>query len=111
MRPGDDRVSVDRLDHAPLSDLAALAAERGRQRGPSGRKFHGWAVVTVAEAASNGRRVEAAPTAANPLHADICLDLPAGLAEGERREKQKLHATDLARRAQWRGAPEAPAPP
>ena len=109
MRRGDDRISVDRLDRARLSDLAALAAERGRQRGPSGHEFRGWAVVTVEEAASNGRCVEATPTPTNPFHADICLNLSAGLAEEERREEQKLHANDLARRAQWSNAPETPA--
>ena len=98
MRQEDDRISVDRMDHAERIEMMELAAARGQERG---REFHGWAILTVAHAASNGRSVEATPIESNPYHADICLNLPDGV---ERRELQKQHSVDLAARAVWEEA-------
>ena len=98
VRREDDRISVDRMDHAERAGMMELAAVRGRERGS---EFRGWAILTVAHAASNGRTVEAAPLESNPYHADICLNLP---DDGERRELQKQHSVDLAARAVWEEA-------
>ena len=98
VRREDDRISVDRMDHAERAEMMELAAVRGRERGS---EFRGWAILTVAHAASNGRTVEAAPLESNPCHADICLNLP---DDGERRELQKQHSVDPAARAVWEEA-------
>ena len=73
VRREDDRISVDRMDHAERTEMTELAAARGRERG---REFRGWAILTVAHAESNGRTVEATPLESNPYHADICLICP-----------------------------------
>ena len=82
--------------------MAAIAIERAHKRG---RKFRGWAILTVEDAKANRRDVEATPVDANPFHADILLNLPDGLSDLDRRDTQKRHATDLARRAHWERAP------
>jgi len=92
-------ISVDRMNHAPLPVLADLSKERGRSRG---KDFYGWATLTVRDAASNERTVEATPTDVNIYHADIILHLP---DDNERRDQQKQHANELAALAQWRDAP------
>ena len=96
------------MDRAPRAEMAALASARGRDRGAGGRKFYGWAIVSVADAASDSRTVEDTPTEANSYHADICLNLPDGLSDEGRRDRQIEHATDLARRARWEDAAAAP---
>ena len=96
-----DSISVDRMDHAPLSVLAALSKQTGQSRTPP-RNFYGWATLKVSDAAANGRTVEATPTDANIYHADIVLHLP---NDNERRDQQKQHANELAALAQWREAP------
>ena len=93
---------MDRLDLAPEKELADLAALRGKERNPP-RPFQGWAVLTVSDAAANGRTVEATPTETNPYHADIHLNLPPDALD--RRRLQKLHAVELAAHARWRNAP------
>ena len=98
---GANSISVDRTDHAPPSVLAALSIQTGQNRTPS-RSFYGWATLTVGDAASNGRTVEATPTDANIYHADIVLHLS---DNNERRDQQKQHANELAALAQWRDAP------
>ena len=82
--------------------MAAIAMERARERE---RQFRGWAILKVEDAKADGRGVEATPVGANPFHADILLNLPEGLSDQKRRDKQKQHATDLARRARWEWAP------
>ena len=44
VRPEDDGISVDRMDHASRNEMAAIAAERGQGRGKEGAEFHGWAI-------------------------------------------------------------------
>ena len=95
VRREDDRISVDRMDHAKRAEMVELAAARGLERG---KEFYGWAILTVAHAATNGRTVEATPLLSNPYHADICLNLP---DDGDRREWQKQHSVDLAAHAVW----------
>ena len=107
VRKQDDRISVDRMNHAGRGDMAAIAMERARGRG---REFRGWAILKVEDAKADGRGVEATPVGANPFHADILLNLPEGLSDLKRRDKQKQHATDLARRARWERAPAVEGP-
>jgi len=102
VRPDDNQISVDRMDHAERSDMAKLAIIRGQGRGNGGKEFQGWAVVNVGDAATNGRTVMESPLPDNPYHADIRLNLP---DDGERRERQKQHSVDLAARASWEDPP------
>ena len=89
-------VSVDRMDHATLHDMAVLARERARNRTPP-QKLHGWAVIAVRDAASSERTVEATPQPDNIYHADIFLNI----VGDELRDQQKEHATGLAARSRW----------
>ena len=93
-------ISVDHMDHAPLQEMADLAAERGRNRSPV-RELGGWAIISVRDSASNGRTVEAVPHLGNVYHADIFLNID----EEEKRDRQKQHAADLAARSRWLEAP------
>ena len=104
MRIQDDRVSVDRMDHAERREMATLATIRGQGLGNSGRDFRGWALLRVSDAATNGRTVEESALEDNPYHADICLNLP---DNSERREKQKEHSVYLAARASWEDPPSS----
>ena len=96
-----DSISVDRMDHATRRALAALSIQTGRNR-TSPRDFHGWAVLTVDAAASNGRTVRATPNEFNIYHADIFLNLQ---EDDERRDGQIQHANELATLAKWWDAP------
>ena len=89
-------VSVDRMDHATLEHMALPGRERAQNRTPR-RQFYGWAVVTVQDAGSNERTVEATPRPDNIYHADISLNITGG----ELRDRQKQHATELAVRSRW----------
>lgn len=100
-RPEAESISVDRMDHASPTDLAALSENTGRQRTPP-REFYGWATLEVVEAASSGRSVRATPKEDNVYHADIFLNLP---YDDQRRDRQKQHATELAALAKWLEAP------
>ena len=93
-------ISVDRMVHAPLDELAEWSRQRGRSRAPS-REFHGWAVLTVADAEMSGRTVAATPTLDNKCHADIYLNITGD----ERRRQQKQHANELAAHSRWLDAP------
>lgn len=93
-------ISVDCMDHVPLQEMAELAAERGRSRSPA-KELHGWAIVSVRDAASKGRTVEATPYLGNVFHADIFLNID----EDEKRDRQKQHATELAAHSHWLQAP------
>lgn len=77
-----------------MSIAETRAADRGKD-------FHGWAVITVENAATSGRRVEATPQLDNPYHADIIL--PDAVIED--REEQKRHAQELADASIWRERP------
>ena len=102
MRLEDDRISVDRMDHASRDEMAALARSRGQARDNGSAPFYGWAILTVAHADANGRTVQPSPLESNPYHADICLNLP---DDTDRRDKQKEHALDLAAHATWEESP------
>ena len=91
------------MDFATRQEMAMLAAARGQERGPDGKTFYGWAILTADKAASNGRFVEASPVESNPYHADICLNVP---DNPDRRELQKQHSVELAAHAKWEEAPE-----
>ena len=93
-------LSVDRIDHAPLHEVAALGQERARNRTPP-RQLRGWAVIAAGIAASNGRTVAATPQLDNIYHADIFLNI----AGDEVRDQQKEHATELAARSRWLDLP------
>ena len=96
-----DSISVDRMDHAPRTALAALSERTGQNRNPP-RNFYGGAVMKVSDASSNGRTVKATPDDSNIYHADIFLNLP---DDDERRDEQKQHANELATLAEWLAAP------
>jgi hypothetical protein len=96
---GVDELSVDRLDYAPLEVMQKIATEAGQSRDG---EFQGWAVVTVEQAAQNGRSVEAKPLLDNRYHAEIVLNIA---AYTERRDLQKQHATELATMATWLDRP------
>ena len=99
-KPDGLSVSVDRMDHAPVAAMAELARQRAGSRTPP-RRFRGWAVLAVQDAATVGRTVAATPREGNPYHADIFLNLPLQ----PDRYLQKAHAADLARRSTWQAAP------
>ena len=96
-----ESISVDRMDHAPLDELADSAREWGRSRTPS-LNFYGWAVVAVRDATRNGRTVAATPTPENRFHADIFLNVTGD----ERRRQQKQHANELAAYSRWLEGPD-----
>ena len=98
-----ESISVDRMDHAPIDELAEWSRERGRGREPP-KQFHGWAVLKVQAAGEDERTVEATPTPQNRCHADIFLNVTGE----ERRRQQKDHAVALAHKSQWRDAPAVP---
>ena len=98
--PEAQAISVDRMDHTELQEMADLATRRAGNRTPL-RQHHGWAIVAVRDAESNGRTVEATPHPDNIYHADIILDI----TEDERRDRQKQHAIELAAHSQWLEAP------
>ena len=95
-------ISVDRMDHAPIDELAAWSRERARSRGTD-RRFYGWAVLKVRDAEEDGRNVAATPTPQNRCHADIFLNITA--TGEERRRQQEEHALQLAEHSRWREAP------
>ena len=90
------------MDHAERTTLATIATERGKGREEGAKIFQGWAVLTVNDAAAEGRSVQESPIDLNPFHADIRLNLP---DEGDRRDIQKKHSVDLAARASWEDPP------
>lgn len=90
---------MDRLDHAPERVMAALAEERARKRIPP-RQFHGWAVLSVKDAATSGRTVRSTPVDGNPFHVDVFLKFRGS----PRRDQQQWHAVDLALQSAWREA-------
>ena len=89
-------LSVDRMDHATLHDMAVFGRERAQNKTPP-RQLHGWAVIAVRDAASSERTVTATPQPGNIYHADIFLNI---IGDGLR-DRQKGHATELAARSQW----------
>lgn len=99
-KEGVAEISVDRLDHAPSAEAAAIADGNAAARN---RTFYGWAVVSAQKATANGRSVKAGPKRDNPYHADIVL--PTSTAED--REEQIGHAQELADNSSWRERPAA----
>lgn len=97
-RPGQLRISVDRLSLASEDAAVAVAESVAVARGA---RFHGWAVITADLAGANGRRVVATPVPTNPFHADIVLP---ELAAHDLATQRK-HAQQLADASRWRGRP------
>ena len=97
-----ESISVDRMGHAPIEELAAWSRERARKRGAD-RHFYGWAVLKVRDAEQNGRTVAATPKQQSRCHADISLNVTA-IGE-ERKHQQEAHALQLASHSRWRDAP------
>ena len=102
VREQAESISVDRMDLAPIDELAEWSRERAHNREPP--QFYGWAVLKVRDAAANGRTVEATPTPQNRCHADICLNVTGE----ERRRQQRDHAVELADKSRWLEAPADP---
>ena len=98
-----ESISVDRMDHAPIDELAEWSRERARNRKPP-RQFYGWAVLKVQDAARRGRTVKATPTPQNRCHTDIFLNVTGE----ERRRQQRDHAVELAAHSRWLEAPPVP---
>ncbi len=98
-----ESISVDRMDHAPIDELAEWSREQARNREPS-RQFYGWAILKVQDAEKSGRTVEATPTPQNRCHADIFLNVTGE----ERRRRQRDHAVELADKSWWLEAPAVP---
>lgn len=99
-----ESISVDRMDSAPLMEMALLAENRAKNRSP-GKKFYGWAMITVVFASKNGRTVKATPNSDNIYHADIFLNISESVVGKDRRDKQKQHAVQLAACSKWQAAP------
>lgn len=98
---GTESLSVDRLDHAPISEMAEIGDRIASARGVN-RRFYGWAVLTVETAIQDGRTVRATPKLDNPFHADIDLNIS---FSAEQRDKQIEHVNALALEADWRERP------
>ena len=101
-----ESISVDRMDSAPLMEMALLAENRAKNRSPS-KKFYGWAIITVVCASKNGRTVKATPNSDNIYHADIFLNISKSVVGKDRRDKQKQHAVQLAACSKWQAASTA----
>lgn len=102
-------LSVDRMDHAPRSEMARIAREREARR-EGNRRFRGWALVRSDKAGQNGRTVRATPRCDNPYHTDIRLPVPAD-AWKEVKQEKRAHGQELADFARWESAPqEEPTP-
>ena len=97
-----ESISVDRMDHAPINELAAWSRERARSRGAD-RRFYGWAVLKVRDAEKDGRNVAATPKSHNRCHADIFLNVTA--TGEERRRQPEEHAHQLATHSRWLEVP------
>ena len=71
-KEGTTDLSVDRVDEAPLKDVAAIAERDATNEDPE-RIFYGWAVVSRECAAQKDCFVRASPIKypPNPYHADI----------------------------------------
>lgn len=94
-----DSLSVDRLDHASDTEMAAIANNTSSQD----RDLQGWATITVKNVARSGRSVDPTPQLDNPYHADIELNLPSD--EQRRKDEGRRHANELAAAACWRPCP------
>ena len=119
VKPGESRLSVDRLSVAPASDAVSNGERvaRLRQMGmvrTAGRpsrdiRFCGWVVVSAGAVRSGRCEVEATPIygdpeESNPYHADIVLP---DLVETDEDERIK-YALRLALTAVWRDRPATP---
>ena len=101
-KPGEPKISVDRLSVAPLDEVVKIAEGVAAARSAT---FYGWALVAAERIRKNERQVVAAPLPDNPYHADILL--PESAAED--REIQQRHAQELADASRWQDRPNAPA--
>ena len=91
----------DRSDLAPDSVIAEISRRRAKAQTPE-RNFYGWAELSAADAARDGREVCLSPRPDNPWHADIVLP-----AEAEREErKREKHAMALSHSVEWRERPD-----
>ena len=95
-RPGQLKISVDRLSVAPVGAAESTAESVAAARGA---RFYGWAVITADTTSADGRRVLATPLPTNPYHADIVLP---ELAAHDLRTQRK-HAQQLADASRWHG--------
>lgn len=100
LRPGETRISVDRLSMAAEGEALAVAIRNASARG---RSFYGGATVSVLSAHRQGCEVVAAPVPANPRHAVIVLPSSAATDRAE----QVLRAVELAEAAAWKPRPDS----
>ena len=94
------KLSVDRCQYLSESQAAALACERGKNRGLG---FHGWAMITADNARKCGTQVVSSPAVDqdNPAHADILI--PAQEVNDDEARNRRL--LQLAAASCWQGAP------
>jgi hypothetical protein len=90
---GVSDISMDRLDHCSLEDLANIVIATSGQRASN---FGGWAALTVSDAVRNNRQVRESAQLDNPYHADIVIPL---LGPDEDQEIRNAHAVELAAHA------------
>lgn len=99
-RRGHRAISVDRLTQATLAEAVANADAIAAAR-QNGRRFYGWAALSVGDVLGIGCAVAATPYAGNPYHADILL--PESVIDDWAEQQQ--YALELAVRARWTPRP------
>ena len=92
MPPNDSsELSVDRMDHAELDELAKLAEKNTARKDPS---LKGWYTLSAADVIGAKCAVQSSPLSGNPYHADILI--PVKLDQDDRRDALIEFALDLA---------------
>lgn len=105
---GDRVVSLDRLDMAPLLNVAKIAFAHATA---IRKTFYGWANVRARFVRENGRTVEHVPELGNEYHSEVYYPLKTcgkNLTELQLKqwnEEAKEHAIDLALSAEWQPWP------
>lgn len=92
-KPPDNscEISVDRMNFADQSELAALAEKNTTRKDPS---LRGWYTLTAAEVGAAKCSVQYSPTAENSYHADILI--PVSLSAADNRDDLMEYARNLA---------------
>ena len=104
---GKQEISVDRYSEENIDQLATIGDKRAAGRAPIGkRKFYGWAILTVDEAAGEDRHVKPSRTKCNPFHADIVVP---SKAMGDKAKGDDLtyneQMLELAENSHWKARP------
>jgi hypothetical protein len=97
----EQELSVDRFGKMTPDDAVKQGHITATRRG-EGRRFHGWALISVSSIQNVGLEAFRSPQAEHKWHADIAL--PPNAATNVMIHRQG--AAKLARRAEWRVKPE-----